>query len=244
MKTVIKQTKRILSLLLIFMFVLSALSSSFTITVKADPSNSTLSIQTFNVSLVYGAEKEGDQYIWRPASVDSNHLIVYRINYAFSGVGDISRYGVKVRVPQKILRNRDGNFSDNCDLSVPHQDQAEDDTDFAYYEDGDDFVITNLIDVPAAQDGYFEVSYSTKQLTYDYADSDPNAHVAPVVTVTLSREGENDVTQTVTAPRVIFDTTAEIQTTFKSVGDYKRPLKWDNSWGDRPADADDYDYLI
>ena len=253
MKKVIDcRSKRIISLLLVFMLVLSALSTGLNVIVKADPSVSTLSIETFDVSLVYGADKVGDQYIWTPTLTDSNHLFVYRINYAFSGQGDIGWECMNIRVPKTILKNRDGEYSDECELSVPAKDQAESDTVYAYYEDGDCYVITNLMDVEATQDGFFEVSYSTKQLTYEYKDGDTSAHTAPQFSVTLSREGEPDVSESVTLPGIVFDTSVEIDSVTKTIGDssssnkedYQRPLKWNDSWGSRPANADDYYYLI
>ena len=58
----------------------------------------------------------------------------------------------------------------------------------------------------------------------------------------ISREGESDVTETRSAPKVGINTAAEISSTSKSYN-YRRATSWNSSWGEKPADADDYYYL-
>ena len=156
MRKIYDITKRILSVLIAIMVIMSAFSSAFVVVVNADPddpqSGSTLSIESINVVLEYGASKVGDQYIWTPQNIDAGHAFVYRIDYVFSGTGELKPGEIKIKIPKSILHDRSGDYADTYELSVPRIDEAEADTDYAYYEDGDYLYIVNCIELTAAQD--------------------------------------------------------------------------------------------
>ena len=213
-------------------------------------SDSDISIDTFRATLRSGATKnDSGDYVWTATNSYADHAFIFRVTYSLSGTYEYQPGEIEIRIPKSILLNRKGELSDYYELSIPHEgDEGLTPANvYVYQEDGDDIVIYNRIQAPAAQNGYFEVSYSTSERTYEYADYDPGHTGTETGSAPFSAEitiKQNQVTKTAETAKipVYIDTTAKITSTTKYVPTYY--TDWNNSWGARPADADDYYYLV
>ena len=220
-------------------------------------SDSDISIDTFRATLRSGATKnDSGDYVWTATNSYADHAFIFRVTYSLSGTYEYQPNAIEIRIPKSILLNRNGKSSDYYELSIPSYD-AEGLTDanvFVYKEDGDDIVIYNRVKAPAAQNGYFEVSYRTSERTYEYADYDPsgtgtsNGNLNPkngsdpfFATISIKQNGVEKTDKTKEIP-VYIDTTAKITSTTKRAPTLY--TTWNLAWGDKPADADDYYYLI
>lgn len=220
---------------------------------KDDTITSNVKIRSLSTSLFRGAKKnEKGVYVWNAPNYKSGHVFSYRIRYSVSGVGKAPENTIKLTIPKHTLQDRDGQWADTYEMSIPSRTDVEatkagtgekidTDIDYAYYEDGDNIVIYNFREVPAGDNGYIEMSYSTSKTTFEYVDSKEQTPFTCVMTVKNS-EG----TDTKSADPIIsaIDTTAKITSTYKN---YPTKCKdWQSSWGTavKPADPSKYQYLI
>ncbi|MBQ8935029.1 MAG: hypothetical protein IJ049_01310, partial [Oscillospiraceae bacterium] len=220
-------------------------------------SDTDITIDTFRATLRSGATLNGSgDYVWTATNNYADHAFVFRVTYSLSGTYEYQPEEIQIRIPKSILLNRKGTQSDYFELSIPSYDAEglTDDNVYVYKEDGDSIVIYNRIEAPAAQNGYFEVSYSTSERTYEYADYDPENTGAdtgnpngkngsdPFFAAIIIKQNEVSKNATTDEIPVYIDTTAKIASTTK----YEPTLYtgWNNSWGTRPGDADDYYYLV
>ena len=205
----------------------------------------TTGIANFSFAFESGAEYTDGQYIWMPADSVTGHQFVYRLSYAFTGEGYIEPGNVKISIPKHILKARNGYYADLCELPMTEISESTGGNEFAYYNWGDNIIITNIVRMPFTSEGVIDIAYSTTRTTFYYSDG-VNSDT-PSATMTLS-DGENvlDTVEDV-APAISMDTSAELVTTAK-----KAPSKrvdpeieaWDSSWGVKPDDADEYYYLV
>lgn len=210
-------------------------------------------IQSLSTSLFRGAKKnEKGVYVWTAQNDKKGHAFSYRIRYSVSGVGEAPAGTIQMAVPIHTLSDRNGNWADTYEMSIPSRadveaaeagtgEEIDTDIDYAYYEDGDNIVIYNFREVPAGDNGYIEMSYNTSDTTFAYADSKEQAPFTCVMTV---RNGEGIDTKSADPVITAIDTTAEIKSTYKN---YPTKYKtWDSSWGTEvmPKNPEKYQYLI
>lgn len=205
-------------------------------------------IGDFNTKLVGGVDKGTN--VWTVPTINTGgyaagHMFVFRVNFSISGVDEVGENAVMFTVPKSILLNRNGQASDKYEMSIPHQREVDammagtgepidKDVNFAYYEDGDNIVIYNFRKLAAGTEGYVEVGYHTAESSYEYRDM---AESKPFTAkMELGSEVRNSDPLTVK-----INTTANIEST-----SLKYPTKsrtWEDRWGTKPADADNYTYL-
>lgn len=205
-------------------------------------------IGDFNTKLVGGVDKGTN--VWTVPTINTGgyaagHMFVFRVNFSISGVDEVGENAVMFTVPKSILLNRNGQASDKYEMSIPHQrevdammagtgEQIDKDVNFAYYEDGDNIVIYNFRKLAAGTEGYVEVGYHTAESSYEYRDM---AESKPF-TAKMELGSEVRNADPLTAK---INTTASIEST-----SLKYPTKyrtWEDRWGTKPADADNYTYL-
>ncbi|MBO4537595.1 MAG: hypothetical protein J5694_01850, partial [Erysipelotrichaceae bacterium] len=142
--------------------------------------------------------------------------------------------------------------ADRYDISVPEDDEEgiPEETLFTYHEEGDKLIITNRITVPLGYAGYIDVAYLTEKKTFYYPDygmaqsQTVNAKGASkpfIATISATLEEESDSATTEGIP-VYINTTATLEETEKR--NPKRYTTWQDSWGERPADANNYYYIV
>ena len=198
-----------------------------------------VTINFLTAQFISGAKKENNKWIWTPVNSTSDHMFVFRINYSTSGVADVPAGGFKITVPKQILRDRDSNFADFFTMSLPEKsdelDDTDKDTEYAWKMEGDNIVIFNCKEITAAQNGYFDIGYSTSKSTYEYRDMGESEPFFG----TLEIDGKTATTDKIP---VTINTQATINSTSKYYPDIYK--EWQASWGTKPADADDYYYLV
>jgi len=211
----------------------------------AASSNEAYEINSFIAQFVSGAkENDNGDYVWTPGTSAAGHEFVYRVNFAISGDFEIPAGCIKITVPKSILKNRDGEYDDAFEMSLPTTDEYAGSGEFAYYVDGDSIVVTNMVSIPAGTNGYFEIAYLTADKTFEYADygSENDKSDDFTAEIEIAVEGAESASAADSADGVYMDTKAEISGTQKSVP--TRYDEWQSSWGEAPEDADDSYYLL
>jgi len=217
-------------------------------------------IPILKTQFVRGGEKtEADgkvQYIWNANTNASGHRFTFRVNYDISGAKERPAGNIKITVPRHLLKDREQTFADSFEMSLPElqkdletgdyypmEEQAvyfEIGTDFGYYrseEDGSEVIIvTNLREVPAAQNGYFEIAYLTTKNTWNYPDMGENLPFTSKLQLGDAEPINEDPVL------VVINTGVRIASTDKRYPTLHR--EWNTAWGQKPEDADDYDYLV
>lgn len=200
-------------------------------------------IDDFNASFSSGATLTNGKYVWNPTDPVDDHMFIYRIDYTMSGVFSTDKGAFKLEVPLHILKDRDGNWADtfDCPYRMESELTSADSPDFVYTidEENNKAIIYNYNPYPAGEAGYIEVSYSTSKNTMYYVDMGGSTSFNAKVYATNSN---STVTKEATAVPVYIDTHATISYTEK-----KQPTlykTWQNDWGEKPTDADNYLYLL
>lgn len=202
-----------------------------------------IDISEFNVSVVSGADKIDDKYIWNPSDSAAGHSFIYRVNYTMSGTFSTDVGAFKIEVPLHILKDKDGNWADTftCPYGLRSSIPENDNPDFVYEidEENNKAIIYNYKPYPTGEAGYVEFAYETTKDTTNYADMTSSTKVPAKVyatsdTTTVTKESE--------AEEVYIDTHATVAYTQK-----KKPTlykSWNNLWGPEPENANNYYYLV
>ncbi len=221
---------------------------------KAQKAAAGVYIKQFSTQCFYGGTKNAaGTYVWdvpfTNKGYNSGHAFSFRINMALSGVGATPEGAVKITVPKTILKDRDGNMADSYEMSIPSEQEVEDasagkgnaidsDTEFAYYEDGDNLVIYNIKPLPSGYNGYIEMSYKTSESSFAYKDMGSQTPF----TASIALNSDTTPNTASAAPlNVAINTAAKINST--GVRYPVRYKTWNKYWGTAPADADQYWYL-
>ena len=233
----------------ILTFVLTVIMTLTMFPMQSFAADNVVKIETLTARLTKGAEKVGDDWVWKTGKQNSaGHRFVYRVTYAISGTREYEPGKVEIRIPKRVLLDRENEFADEYELSIPAFDDPEitdsdNTTKYVYREEGDEIVIYNRISVPGGDNGYFEVAYDTTKRTFYYADYGADSDESGPFKATMHIEQDAMSAEKETDEIFVYiDTHATIDRTQKSVsGKYN---SWQSSWGDAPADADDYYYLV
>lgn len=200
-------------------------------------------IDNFNASFASGATLTDGKYVWNPTDPTSGHVFIYRVDYTMSGTFSTDKGAFKVEMPLHILKDRDGNWADtfDCPYQLESEITSDDNPDFVYKIDeaNNKAIIYNYQPYPSGEAGYIEFSYETTKTTLYYTDMGGSTKV-PVKA--YATNANSTVTADAEADPVYIDTHATISYTQK-----KTPFlysDWQDSWGAKPADADDYLYLV
>lgn len=211
----------------------------------ADPTGSVVpvDISEFQVSFVSGAENADGKNVWNPSDPTKGHSFIYRVNYTMSGTFSTDIGAFKIELPLHILKDKDGNWADafNCPYWLRSEVTEEDNPDFVYEidEENNKVTIYNYKPYPTGEAGYAEFSYETTKDTMQYLDMGASTKVHAKVYATNE---SSTVTKESEADEVYIDTHATIAYTQK-----KKPTlyrEWNEAWGEKPADAENYYYLV
>lgn len=201
-------------------------------------------IDNFAVSFVSGADLVDENYVWSPTENDSGHIFVYRADYSMSGKFSSDIGAFKLEVPLHILKDRDDNWADKFDCPYVMESEITEDMDtpeFVYSidEDRNIAIIYNYKPYETGKSGYIEFSYTTTEKTFSYVDMSQSTNVGASIFAT----NENStVTASAEANSVYINTGATISYVEKRYPSYYET--WQDSWGKKPEDADDYLYLV
>ena len=223
---------------------------------RNDPDSANLTSLNVYASFRDGAiENENGDYVWTADASADKHAFIYRVTYSMSGLQSIPADSVKIRLPASILKDLNGDPADTFEISLPEQnDPLTSNITWVYKVDDSngvpEIVVYNRSVIPSAEQGYFEISYKTKYRTFSYADYDPEATDATALTGHAHNASDpftvtiacGERTGTADAPPVCIDTTAKVTSAEKTCK--KAYNSWQQSWGEAPADAANYRYLI
>ncbi len=205
-----------------------------------------VNVDNFNVAFSDGATKNSaGQWVWNPTESASGHLFVYELSYSVSGTVSDEPESLRFALPLHILKDRNGNWADTfeCPYISKSEVQKGDDVDFVYEidEKNNKIIISNYKKITTNNAGYIEVGYSTTKSTLDYKDMDPSEKMTALIQVkgTNGTSAENSAT----GDLVYIDTHATIAWTQK-MPNPSYYSEWQSGWGDKPADADQYYYLV
>ena len=218
--------------------------------------NDDYEIRIFGCNFVSGASKdENSNLVWNANNSSSGHDFTFRVNYATSGLKELSAGSIQITIPKQILRNRTGNLADDFTMSLPTLEEHEAEggiTEFVYKEVGDYIVVYNPKEIPAAVNGYFEIAYSTSESTIHYKDYDSsntesvkNGGTAsdPFYAILSFNTGDETLNSITDDTSVFINTTAKLISTQKRYPTLYR--SWNSQWMEEiPADKDDYYYLV
>lgn len=211
----------------------------------SEVSEDKVKVDDFNVAFSDGATKNSaGQWVWNPTESASGHLFVYELSYSISGTVSDEPGALRFELPLHILKDRDGNWADTfeCPYISKSEVQEGDDVDFVYKidEEHNKVIIYNDKKITTSA-GYIEVGYSTTKSTLDYKDMESSEKLPASIQV----KGTNGTSaeKTATGNPVYIDTHATIARTQKMPNpSYYR--EWQSGWGDRPANAEQYYYLV
>ena len=215
-----------------------------------------IEIRSFGASFADGAKLVSGKYVHTPEYSDAGHQYIYRVQYNLSGEGFFDPGEVELRVPGHLIRDRNGNYADECELSIPSKedvleydgDLAEIDTSFVYETDGDDIVIRNFGDgqdrLKAGSTGYIEVGYRMTKQTYYYVDMAPTDGFTAKLKIYNNETGNVIASDQDDAEEVYMDTSAKLVSTNKRCLNLRAPYTvWQSEWGNAPENSGDYYYL-
>lgn len=211
----------------------------------SEVSEDKVKVDDFNVAFSDGATKNSaGQWVWNPTESASGHLFVYELSYSISGTVSDEPGALRFELPLHILKDRDGNWADTfeCPYISKSEVQEGDDVDFVYEidEEHNKVIIYNDKKITTSA-GYIEVGYSTTKSTLDYKDMESSEKLPASIQV----KGTNGTSaeKTATGNPVYIDTHATIAWTQK-MPNPSYYSEWQSGWGDRPADAEQYYYLV
>ena len=215
-----------------------------------------IEIRSFGASIADGAVLSSGKYVYTPQYADAGHLFIYRVYYSLSGEGFFEPGEVVIRMPKNILRDRDGNYADECELSIPSKQELEEyegsiseiDTSFVYEYDENEIVITNFGEgedrLKAGSTGYIEVGYRMTKQTYYYRDMAPSETFWSNIKL-FNASGDEIASESSEAPEVYVNTFATLVSTSKRCMNISAPYStWQDSWGRAPENAEAYYYLV
>lgn len=208
----------------------------------------TLNVADLSLSADLSSGADPSTYVWTPASDESDHAYIYRIGYTTSGTGSFAPGQFSITLPKRLLKDRDGHYADAYDMSVPNESEEglSDVNTLVYKEDGNNIIVYNRLEIPAAQKGYIEVAYRTSKRTWEYADyaTDGNGTNGknPCSDTFNATFTAGTKTAKASAPAVYMDTHAEVTGTEKQSPFFYKD--WNTNWGSAPSDAEDYYYLV
>ena len=200
-----------------------------------------VNVEQLNVVFSDGATKNSaSQWVWNPTESASGHLFVYNLSYFVSDEPGALRF----ELPLHILKDRDGNWADTfeCPYLLKSEVQEGDDIDFVYEidEENNKVIISNYKKT-TTNAGYIEVGYSTTKSTLDYKDMEPSDKMTASIQVKGTNRTSDE--KTATGDPVYIDTHATIAWTQK-MPNPSYYSEWQSGWGDKPADAEQYYYLV
>ena len=248
---------KVISFMVAWMVMLSGIIPTLSIIVNAGDTEPIVTqtqsqtIENFRVSFVSGADNVGTEadpsYVWTPSAPDKGHRFKYQIDYDLSGEGELAANTVHITVPKHILRDRNGEFADICELAIPEETEVpEEDTEntFVFIERDNDFLIYNRIEISAAEKGSIQFAYDTSKTTFEYIDM--GASDTGVTSMCINKNTtERLYTESEMIP-VKIDTMAKVLTSEQRYDSFYQ--SWQSSWGDAATfgidNPNEYYYVV
>ena len=168
------------------------------------------------------------------------------ITFSFGGMENARPGEIEIRLPQYIFYNRDGNPQGAIDIGV--SDEPGGSTDFLYRidEDTQEIVLTNYQEIEPGYIFKCDIVYHSTDGKDQYPSGieDQYKHEFDAK-ATVSLENQQPVSKNSDTIQVQYNTTARIiKLTKETIYPNPKYETWQDTWGKKPDDADDYFYVI
>lgn len=204
-------------------------------------SNSTTSISDFSIQT---AETE-----YSPLENENNHIVKFTLSLTTSG-DEKSVNSAKIELPKTLFNDRSGSVGDTFQVSIPTKaeyDQItsqgmEADTPWYYEETNDKVTITSTKPLQVGSTYNIEIGYQLNGLISNFKDGTVSNELT--ANVTLDTKGGTLKTKA-TADQVTLNTSVLLRgsrSDTESISAFTD--EWDDSWGEKPADASNYFYSL
>jgi len=171
---------------------------------------------------------------------NSDQSVILQIDFTLGGDQPAEPGEIEIRIPLSIFSDRDGNAADTINIPLVQAPEESGMTNFHYYIDYDtgEVVITNYAQISTAV--YFTCDVKYTFLPSDIEDGYVNSDIYADFTITLAGQEpveyhSDDLTVTVNTDAKISGLTKQFSNKCET---------WQASWGQAPADADDYFYVM
>ena len=169
-------------------------------------------------------------------------------------IGDtkIPAEAIQIRVPKYVWKDWDGNNtgSNNLSANLPKYPDIRSGMFFSYKEDGDDYILVNNQEMDGGTGLDLTISYTASPWNIPGGAIDENGKYVDgygfykgTVPVTVTMDQASDGTVDLTTSKNLTLEMHTLNTPSSSKRDYGTFYQWDTSWGEKPADADDYFYV-
>ena len=169
-------------------------------------------------------------------------------------IGDtkIPAKAIQIRVPKYVWKDWDGNNtgSNNLSANLPKYPDIRSGMFFSYKEDGDDYILVNNQEMDGGTGLDLTISYTASPWNIPGGAIDENGKYVDgygfykgTVPVTVTMDQALDGTVDLTTSKNLTLEMHTLNTPSSSKSDYGTFYQWDTSWGEKPADADDYFYV-
>ena len=169
-------------------------------------------------------------------------------------IGDtkIPAEAIQIRVPKYVWKDWDGNNtgSNNLSANLPKYPDIRSGMFFSYKEDGDDYILVNNQEMDGGTGLDLTISYTASPWDIPGGAIDENGKYVDgydfykgTVPVTVTMDQTLDGTIDLTTSKELTLEMHTLNTPSSSKSDYGTFYQWDTSWGEKPADADDYFYV-
>lgn len=181
---------------------------------------------------------DGTSLTLRPGS-NSTTRAAFQIEFSKGGDEDIPAGQIEIRVPLHIFYGRDGKAVDTVSVPLAKAPEKSGDTGFNYTidEETNEVVITNYRAIEASYHFKCQIGYDF--LPYQVANGYTKNDIQADFKIKNSTEEINEKSE---------ELSAEVQTYVNSPNVAKNVSEkyeyWQDSWGERPDDAENYFYVI
>ena len=198
----------------------------------------------FSVELVSGASLRGEQYVWTPGDSSDSNRFVFRVHYNLSVYSDLDEESVRMIIPKQILKDRDNQYADEIELTIPSQadlesgDSFDADAYFAWREETDgagqptgNIILYNFRTInPGTNSGSAELAYIPTKSAFayrDYNSKDPAGTCSDDFHAVLQLlDGEP-----IDSEHIAVGIDTEATVTAISKRGFTLSSGWDSSWG-------------
>ena len=169
-------------------------------------------------------------------------------------IGDtkIPAEAIQIRVPKYVWKDWEGNNtgSNNLSANIPKYPDISSAMLFSYKEDGDDYILVNNREMAGGTGLDVIISYTVSPWDVPGGAIDENGKYVDgydfykgTVPVTVTMDQTLDGTVDLTTSKELTLEMHTLNTPHSSKSAKGTFYQWDTSWGEKPADADDYFYV-
>lgn len=167
--------------------------------------------------------------------------VTAQLNFSFGGEKNMPAGAITIRLPRHIFSDRRGDPVGTVTVPLAKAPAAEGVTGFHYSfdEKTDEIVLTNFTEIPASY--FFNCQISYQFVPYSVQDGYTNNKIQATFEVKMP-DSDESILATSEALGVQVETAVPgVRVSKSATSKYE---KWQKEWGEKPADAEDYFYVV